>query len=88
MAKIWHVGRHEVFGNPVDGWETNDTWYVGKITTTDNPLDVEFLMGLKQLGVISKYARKSSFLIDGADHTIIIDSAKDGKPLFILQLAN
>jgi hypothetical protein len=85
MAKIWSVGEHEAYKDIFGGWRVGNTWHVGYIETSDTPTIREIIQKLKELGVVSKYAKMASFLWDGDDMVVNIDYAKDGRPAFILE---
>ena len=84
--KAYTVYSLDVLGNAEDGYDVNDSFKVGTIVVQNADSDREILAALKSVGIIANHIRLSDVVIDGDDYMITIDDAKDGRPVFTLEL--
>jgi hypothetical protein len=81
----WSVYSYDVWGNADDGWEVNDSFYVGEVTLADDASDADIITALKDAGILSKKAKVSNVDIDGDDDYITLNDKRDGMPLLELR---
>ena len=82
----WRVFSLDVWGNARDGYEVNDRSGIGKVRLPDDATNEQIVRALKDAGILRKTVRMSQIAIDGDDMFISIDQAKDGKPVFQLEV--
>lgn len=81
----YEIRSLDVWGNPEDGYEVNDSWRCGSIEIADNATDAQIVRALQDVEYLNRELAADFFTVDASDDSMIsIDRAEDGKP--ILQL--
>lgn len=75
----------DVWGNPRDGFDVNDSRSIGTIKFSDYPTDRQILQALKEMREVAKHVRLNMIDVrDNVGGSIDIDRRATGRPLFTL----
>lgn len=83
---IYRVWALDVLGNTRDGYEVNDRSEITRIKIRLDGHDHAEIRALKRAKLLNPKTHFSSFAVHGDDHCIMIDSKRDGRPLYQLEL--
>jgi hypothetical protein len=67
----WDVWTLDVWGNAWDGYEVNDRSLATTIKLSDTALERQIIQRLRQLGLLPRYSRKDTYVVDQPDDSHI-----------------